>query len=175
MNPAMAWLSALRRYFPVVALGSLAWECIQLPLYTLRKTSSAAQIICAVVHCTGGGVLIAGATLIGSLLLFGVADWPRAHFVSVAAVTLVAGIGITAYSKRVNTARETWTSSNLMPLLPGTGVGLAPLAQWLVIPFLAFMVTRPSRSSLCLDLPTMGIAISASTSNYLARSHWRMP
>jgi hypothetical protein len=173
MYPAMAWLSALRRYFAVVALGSLAWECIQLPLYTLWKTGSAAQITYAVAHCTGGDVLIAGATLIGSLLLFGVADWPRAHFVSVATVTLVAGIGTTAYSERINTARETWTYSNLMPLLPGTGIGLAPLAQWLVIPLLAFMVARPPRSSSCLDLPTVGITTSVSTPNHLARSHRR--
>ena len=173
MGPATAWLPTLRRYFAVVVVGSLAWECAQLPLYTLWKTGSAARITYAVIHCTGGDLLIAGATLVGSLLLFGATDWPRARFLPVAAVTVVVGIGITAYSERLNTARGTWIYSDLMPLLPGTGIGLAPLAQWLVIPLLAFVVTRPLSSSPGLDLPTMGITKSRSTPVHLARSYRR--
>jgi len=173
MAPATAWLPALRRYFAVVAVGSLVWECLQLPLYTLWKTASAAQITYAVVHCTGGDLLIAGVTLVGSLLLFGAADWPFSRFLPVAAATVVAGIGTTAYSERFNIARGAWAYSDLMPLLPGTGIGLSPLAQWLVIPLLAFAAARPLRSSLGLDLPIMGMTTSASAPVHLARSHRR--
>lgn len=143
MVAASSWLPALRRYFTVVAVGNIVWECFQLPLYTLWKTGSAAQITYAVLHCTGGDLLVAGATVVGSLLLLGTADWPRARFLPVAAATLISGIGATAYSEHLNTVRGNWTYSDLMPMLPGTGVGLAPLAQWIVIPVLAFVFARP--------------------------------
>ena len=173
MGPPKAWLAALRRYFAVIAVGNLVWECVQLPLYTLWKTGSASQITYAVLHCTGGDMLIAGAALVGSLLLFGAAEWPHARFLPVAAAMLVAGISTTAYSEHLNTARGAWTYSDLMPLLPGTGIGLAPFAQWIVIPLLAFVVARPLRPAWGLDLPTMGITTSKSTPDYLARSHRR--
>ncbi len=170
MAPSTEWLSVVRRYFLVVAVGNLAWECAQLPLYTLWKTGSARQITYDVLHCTGGDVLIAGATLVGSLLLLGTADWPRARFLPVAAATLISGIGTTAYSERFNTARGTWTYSDLMPVVPGTGIGLAPLAQWIVIPVLAFVFARSRHLSSGLDLPTMGITTSTSTPGHSARS-----
>lgn len=173
MGPARAWLDALRRYFGLIAVGNLVWECVQLPLYTLWRTGSASQIIFAVLHCTGGDMLIAGATLVLSLLVFGAAEWPRARFLPVAAATLVAGIVTTGYSEHLNTARGAWTYSDLMPLLPGTGIGLAPFAQWIVIPLLAFIVARPLRPSWGLDLPTMGSTTSTSTPENLARSHRR--
>lgn len=142
MAAGTEWLPALRRYFCVIVAGNLAWEFALLPLYTLWKTGSIHEITFAVLHCTGGDVLIAGATLAGSLLLFGTAEWPRRRFLAVAAATLIFGIGATAYSEHLNTARGAWTYSNLMPVMPGTGIGLAPLAQWIVIPALAFAIAR---------------------------------
>jgi len=173
MGPATAWLPTLRRYFTIVAVGNFVWEWAQLPLYTLWKTGSASQITYAVVHCTGGDLLIAGATLVGSILLFGAVDWPRGRFVPVAAATVVSGIGTTAYVEHLNTARGTWAYSDLMPLLPGMGIGLVPLAQWIVIPLLAFVVARLLRPSSGFDLPTMGITTSESTPVHLARSDRR--
>ncbi len=137
------WLPTLRRYFPVIVLGNLMWEAAQLPLYTLWTTGSTREIAFAVLHCTGGDIVIAGATLAGSLLLPGTADWPRDRFLPVAAATSISGIIVTAFSERLNTARGAWAYSDLMPLLPGSGIGLAPLAQWLVIPILAFVIARP--------------------------------
>lgn len=173
MAPSVAWLPALRRYVSVIVVGSLVWEFAQLPLYTLWTTGSANEIIFAVLHCTGGDVLIAEATLIGSLLLLGTAEWPRARFLPVAAATLISGIGITAYSEHLNTARGAWTYSDLMPVWPGTGIGLAPLAQWIVIPILAFAIARSVHPAWGLDLPTMGITTSGSTPDHLARSDRR--
>ena len=173
MAPSTAWLPALRRYFPAIVVGNLVWEFAQLPLYTLWKTGSASLITYSVLHCTGGDVLIAGASLIGSLLLLGTAEWPRTRFLPVAAATLSSGIGITAISEHFNTANGTWAYSDLMPVLPGTGIGLSPLAQWVVIPVLAFIVAQPRRPSWDLDLPTMGITTASGTSDQLAPSQRR--
>ena len=173
MGHNTAWLAALRRYLSVIVVGNLAWEFAQLPLYTLWGTGSASAIIYAALHCTFGDVLIAGATLIGSLLLLGTPEWPRVGFIPVAAATVISGIGTTAYSEHFNIARGAWAYSDLMPVLPGTGVGLAPLAQWIVLPVLAFAVARSLHPSTGVDLPIMGITTSASTPGHLARSDRR--
>ncbi len=146
------WLSMVRRYFAVIAMASLLWEVTQLPLYTLWQTGSWNDIAFAVIHCTGGDVLIAGASLFGSLLLFGAADWPRSRFMPVASLTVVFGLGFTIYSEHVNTARNVWTYSGLMPTLPVLGTGLAPLAQWVVVPMLAFATCCPTPRQ--KDVPT---------------------
>ena len=170
MGRGMDWLPALRRYFPVIVVGNLIWEFAQLPLYTLWKTDTAGQITYAVLHCTAGDVLIAGGTLAGSLLLLGTAKWPHARFLPVATATLISDIGITAYIEHLSIARGIWAYSDLMPMLPGTGIGLSPLAQWIVIPVLALMMTRSIKPSRGLDLPIMGITTSKSTPDHLARS-----
>ena len=132
----------MRRYLAVIVVGNLVWEAAQMPLYTLWRTGSAQEIAFAVVHCTGGDVLIAAVSLLGSLLLFGAGSWPRSRFMSVAAPTVALGLGYTIYSEHLNTASQAWTYSELMPVLPGLGTGLAPLAQWLVVPLLAFAAVR---------------------------------
>lgn len=34
------WLRAFRAYFAVIAIGNLAWEVVQLPLYTIWTTGT---------------------------------------------------------------------------------------------------------------------------------------
>ncbi len=153
------------------------WETAQLPLYTLWRTGSTQDIAFAVVHYTGGDVLIAAVSLLGSLLLFGAASWPGSRFMSVAASAVALGLGYTIYSEHLNTASNAWTYSELMPVLPGLGTGLAPWAQWLVVPLLAFAALRlPTgvkkqvfQASERLDLPTMGDTTSRVAPGYLAR------
>jgi hypothetical protein len=154
-------------------LGNLAWELAQLPLYTLWKTGSAGEIGFAVLHCTVGDVLIAAASLVGSLLVAGGGEWPRKGFVPVAAVALIAGIGVTAAIERLSTTRGIWTYSDLMPVFPGTGIGIAPLMQWIVIPGLAFAFVWSRRPPPGLDLTTMGIPKSVSPPDHLALSRRR--
>jgi hypothetical protein len=35
---------------------------------------------------------------------------------------------------------RSWAYTSAMPLLPGTGTGLTPLLQWLIVPALAFAI-----------------------------------
>lgn len=173
MVAGKAWCPAFRRYLCVILLGNLAWELGQLPLYTLWQTGSAGEIGLAVLHCTVGDVLIAGAALLGSLVVTGGADWPRTGFGPVAAITLIAGIGVTATIEHLSTTRGIWTYSDLMPVVPGTGIGIAPLMQWIVVPVLAFVFVWSRCPPPGLDLTTMGIPKSASTPDHLALSRRR--
>ena len=137
---SITWHSGLRTYLIVSGAGHLIWELGQLPLYTIFWTATGGEIAFAVMHCTGGDVLIATASLVGALIFVGDASWPKPTRASlrVAVATIVTGLAYTVFSEWLNTSvRQSWAYSDAMPILPLLGTGLGPLAQWLVIPVLA--------------------------------------
>ena len=136
-------LAALRRYVAVIALGNLVWEFAQMPLYTLWRTGTGGEIILAALHCTGGDVLIATASLGLAFHMAGRPAWPQERFLAVAATSVALSLVYTVFSEWLNIeVRRTWAYSDLMPTLPWLGTGLSPLAQWLVVPTLAFWASR---------------------------------
>lgn len=129
----------LRRYVLVMALGNLAWEFAHMPLYTLWEAGTAREIAFVALHCTGGDVLIALSTLVTALLLLGRGAWPQAGYWKIAAAAIVFGVAYTVFSEWLNVqVRETWAYGDLMPVIPMIGAGLSPLAQWILLPSLAF-------------------------------------
>jgi len=140
------WLSLLRHYLLAIAAGNLIWEFAQLPLYTIWRTGTPGEIVFAAVHCTGGDILIAGAALIGTLVVVGGKDWPVHRYRTVAVTAIAAGVAYTILSEWVNVeVRGSWSYSEWMPRVPPLGSGMAPLAQWLIVPSVAFWCA--SRSS----------------------------
>ena len=116
------------------------WEWLQGPFF--RDQSSALnQIVWFRFHCTVGDVLI---LLVSALAVSGIRRSSRwlvtRDTLSVVLLTLF-GVGYTAWSEHVNLAREAWAYSELMPLLPGTSIGLVPLTQWLVLPWVSVWMT----------------------------------
>ena len=142
-----SWLGALRVYLGFVLPAHLAWEIVQLPLYTIWMDGTVGEIAFAVAHCTGGDALIATVSLVGALLLFGHINWPQDRYAVVAGATVTAGVGYTIFSEWLNTkVRASWTYSELMPTLPLLDVGLSPVAQWIVIPIAGFWFARRTAS-----------------------------
>lgn len=141
------WLVAFRRYILVAAVGNAVWEIAQLPLYSVWDNGTPRQIVFDVLHCTAGDVLIAANSLLAALLLVGRSTWPSAAVARTIAIVLAAGLAYTTYSEYLNTVvRGAWSYSNFMPRLPWLGIGLSPLAQWLIVPSLAlFAATRSHR------------------------------
>lgn len=135
--PESAWLGVLRRYLLFVAPANLAWESAHLPLYTIWRAGSPGEIAFAVLHCTGGDVLIAVACLFGALTIAGSPSWPgdgRA-FRRVGLVAIGAGVAYTIFSEWLNiVVRKSWAYSDLMPVIPGLDAGLSPVLQWIAIP-----------------------------------------
>ena len=126
------------RYLPRLAICSLAWEVVQLPLYALWAEPHLARIGYAIAHCTAGDVLIGIATLFLALSFSGAserANWPESRIVI---WMILAAVGYTVLSERINLAQGNWTYSAWMPVLPWIGVGLAPLLQWIVVPLVAW-------------------------------------
>lgn len=133
------WPLALRRYLAATLALNLVWEVAQLPLFTLWRTGTLKQQAFAIVHCTIGDLMIAGLTLLVAIAVFANSDWPRTGARPVWLLTLILGVGYTIYSEWINVSvRGTWAYSDLMPVVPVIGTGLAPLLQWVAIPTLAF-------------------------------------
>ena len=126
-----AWLRGFRAYLSAITVGSLAWETLQLPLYTVWETGAPRAQAIAVVHCTGGDLLIALSALMLALLLAGHESWPHRRF----------WVAYTTFSEWLNVVvRTSWAYSERMPVIPvfGFRLGLAPLLQWTVVPLAAF-------------------------------------
>ena len=139
------WLAALRAYLASIAVGNLAWEAVHLPLYTIWTTDTAREKAFAVVHCTGGDLLIALSSLTIALVVAGDRAWPARGFWPVAALAVLLGLGYTAFSEWLNIViRRAWQYSDLMPVVTvfGFEVGLSPLLQWVVVPSVAFWFAR---------------------------------
>lgn len=149
MSPPPRWLRATRRYVIVVCLGNLIWEVAQLPLYTLWRNESLVSLVRATLHCTIGDIVIATVVLVGALAIVGDEHWPDRRFSAVATAAIAFGIMYTIGSEYVATVvRKSWAYTEWMPTLPWLGTGLTPLAQWLVIPCLAFGLSRPPSDTL---------------------------
>ncbi len=135
--PNINWLQSLRRYIVGTFALHLAWEVLQLPLYTIWTAEPRAKQAFAVLHCTIGDVMIASLTLLIALSLVGRAAWPGVGSRVVWLLTVVLASGYTVYSEWLNVSvRGSWAYAPLMPTVPVIGTGLAPLLQWLVVPTL---------------------------------------
>ncbi len=144
----LCWLNVLRRYLAAMALGSLVWEFAHMPLYTLWETGSPGEIVFAAIHCTGGDILIAMSALLAALLLFGSGQWPEADYRRVGLATVLIGLGYTVFSEWLNIeVREAWAYRDLMPIIPVIDAGLSPVAQWIVLPVLAFWWAAPRKEA----------------------------
>ena len=53
----------------LAAIGHFFWEAAQLPLYTLWRTGTRHEIVTALIHCTGGDILITTVTLAAAAVL----------------------------------------------------------------------------------------------------------
>src|SRR5258708_7300664 len=104
------WLRGLRVYLGFIAVGNLAWETLQLPLYTIWSTGTAREQAFAVLHCTLGDLLIALGALTLELFIAGDESWPANRFWQVAALALVFGVAYTVFSEWRNvTLHSEWT------------------------------------------------------------------
>ena len=142
-----AWRLIGRGYLPWLAALNLVWEVAQLPLYTLWKEASPAEIAFAVAHCTAGDVLIGCAALAIVLMLIRVGPLAGWKWARISFCTALIGAVYTVFSEWTNTALFRWAYSELMPtiVLGATEIGLSPLLQWLVLPPLSLYLCRITR------------------------------
>ena len=129
------------RYLIIGAIGNLVWEAIQIPLYTIWRTSTWREIFIAVTHCTGGDVLIGTVTLLIGALVARIHRWRPFGF-RMMLTTVILGVAYTIFSEWLNVeVWNDWSYSAIMPVLPWSGTGLASVLQWVIVPGLAFTIS----------------------------------
>ena len=133
------WLAVLRRFALFTVLGHFLWEVAHIPLYTIWVEGTWGEVVFAVVHCTGGDLLIAMSSLLLAMFIFGTGAWPQARVYPVFGAMLAIGFGYTIFSEWLNIeVREAWAYRDIMPVIPFINAGLTPMLQWLVVPFVAY-------------------------------------
>jgi hypothetical protein len=137
--------------WPVLLFGALnlAWELLQLPLYTIWSTGTVAEIAYAVIHCTAGDVLIGVAASVTAAFLLKLRGFPvRLDSYSFLGTFLLVGLSYTLFSEWLNVqVRRSWAYTDMMPILPPLGTGLTPLLQWLIIPLLTWLIVVRTRAN----------------------------
>jgi hypothetical protein len=129
----------LARIF-VCAVGlNYAWELAQSPLYV------AVDFPAAFLHCfvssLGDGLMVLA--IFGIVALVAGSDWclrPAAsHYLAMAAAGLTIAFAVEWWGLHV---AKRWQYAELMPLIPGTGLGVVPMLQMVVLPPAVFWIVR---------------------------------
>src|SRR6516164_8234308 len=124
----------------LAAIGHFFWEAAQLPLYTLWRTGTPGKIAFALIHCTGGDILITTVTLAAAAALARAFGWPPFAW-RMLLTAIVLGTAYTIFSEWLNVEiRRSWSYTTTMPVVPFLGTGLTPLLQWLIVPGLALAI-----------------------------------
>jgi hypothetical protein len=132
-------MQRVARYLAWITGLNLAWEVVQLPLYTLWRTADTGDLAYAVLHCTLGDLAIGAGALGAAWLVVGRPRWPEGSHARVVAWAVGFGVAYTIFSEWLNVeVRGTWQYAAAMPRVPLLGTGLTPLLQWLLLPPLAF-------------------------------------
>ena len=126
-------------------LLNFAWEILQAPLYVGMADLPHAQATVACLQATVGDMVIMliahGAVAVAARSrrwIVAASGWQLALFSAI-------GVAITGAIEWLATRGhwlQTWNYEPAMPLLPGTGIGLAPLLQWVVLPLLTVWLVR---------------------------------
>ena len=126
-------------------LLNFAWEILQAPLYAGMAGLPHAQVTMACLQATVGDMVIMllayGAVAVvarSRRWIVATSGWQLAGFIAI-------GVSITAAIEWLATRGhwvQSWSYLPAMPLLPGTGIGLAPLLQWVLLPLLTVWFTR---------------------------------
>lgn len=127
------------RYLIIIGIANLAWEFAQFPFYTMWWEATIGEILYAGTHCTIGDILIAAISLLLAILVTAWLPPAHARHIYIVIIATSFGVGYTVFSEWLNTeVLQSWSYTELMPRLPVLGTGLLPLAQWMMIPPLAF-------------------------------------
>lgn len=123
----------------VVALAlNTVWEMAQTPLYADMAGLAAMDASWRCLRAAFGDALIVVAAYLGAAATARRPFWPlRSRFT---AVFLGLAIALSLILEVHAIASGRWAYATSMPRVPGIGIGLAPAAQWLLLPWLTLAI-----------------------------------
>lgn len=120
-----------------------SWEFLQDPLYAGLATSPHAEVRAACVRAAAGDVGITLAAFYTAAFIARSRLWFVGPNIAAVAAWFLAGIFITIVFERHAIANGAWRYAPSMPIVPMLRVGLAPLAQWILIPTILLVLIQP--------------------------------
>ncbi|WP_239807226.1 hypothetical protein [Croceicoccus hydrothermalis] len=125
-----------------VGLIAFAWEMFQLPFYSTGELGPAEVAYrCGLASFGDAGIMVAA--YLGASLENGRAPWIVQWPISRLLVYLAIGLGVTSAVELLAVGADWgWTYSSLMPLLPGTKIGLVPIIMWVIVPSATLWLAR---------------------------------
>lgn len=150
-RPPTGGASALRAIAPEASVAlfallvNLPWEVLQAPLFAGHAEAPHFTVFLSCLQATVGDAVI---MLVAHGLASGFAGdrlWLLRPSIADLARFMATGILVTVGIESLATRGwwvQAWSYSASMPVVPGLGVGLAPLAQWLILPPLVAWLAR---------------------------------
>lgn len=126
-------------------LLNFPWEVLQSPLFEGMAAAPHSIVIGACLQATLGDVVIMLLAHASVVVVTRRRRWVLAPSRREVAGFVAVGVAITAIIEWLATRghwAQTWVYSSAMPLIPGIGVGLSPLLQWVVVPPIVLWFAR---------------------------------
>lgn len=124
-------------------LINFVWEMLQMPLFNFPSQASLAQINLVCVQASAGDALMVVAAFWIVAGLQRDRAWIFHPSVRSLVLFLIPGIVMTIAFEAIATGPlNRWVYSEAMPTLPVLGTGVAPLAQWLILPLIIVYVVK---------------------------------
>ena len=121
-------------------LFNYAWELIQMPLYKAAPFNFGHIAFCALASVADAIMVLL--IYFGFALIYKDSFWIREMTAfRISLLMLVGGIGAVAAEMR-HLSYGTWAYDSSMPILPVVHVGLSPVLQFMLLPFLIFYLGR---------------------------------
>lgn len=126
-------------------LLNFPWEVLQAQLFEGMAAAPHSAVISACLQATLGDVVILLLAHASVAVVTRRRRWLLALARREVAGFVAVGIAITATIEWLATRghwAQTWAYSSAMPVIPGIGVGLSPLLQWVVVPPIVLWFAR---------------------------------
>ena len=138
-RPIPAELDLLILSFPM----HFTWEFLQAPLFRTMQDVSHLDGIRICLQATLGDMVIALIAFWATSFLAGTRRWAAQPNRRSIAAWLSSGVAITLAIEFYSTeVMARWAYSSSMPRLPLIGTGIAPLAQWIIVPMVVLWYLR---------------------------------
>lgn len=119
------------------------WEMLQMPLFSYPADASLTRINLACIQASAGDAVMNVIAFWVVVFLQKDRKWYRHPSVRSLAYFLMPGVIMTIVFEALATGPlHRWAYASSMPTLPGLGTGLAPIAQWLLLPLLIIFIVR---------------------------------
>lgn len=118
-------------------LLNFPWEVLQAPLFEGMSAAPHSAVIGACLQATLGDAVIMLLAHLSVVIATRRRRWVMAPALREVAGFVTVGVAITAIIEWLATRGhwvQSWVYSSSMPLIPGVGVGLSPLLQWVLVP-----------------------------------------